>query len=497
MEHLFCTPSQNELDSIADRLDKSREYSCDWHTAPLLSKNITWPVYEWLGFGHDHGSRSPALEHFKQYAMRYAMNGEPNIENVVARLLPVCALTGFHSKEDLTSSRLAFLQSWLTFGFLETILEKCIRLNFLTRVDGAGRNVIDTRNLTFALYVEKRKAGRLSESQLQRRVAQLEALFAEHLHVIAAIRQVITELSQLSQNQNTRYDSVDILVNIAFVSSLISEIVAHVWCGTVGGRIPSISLGGPPPWIEFIQPLRDKLVSKGMCPNFLKTTDLRRYTILSWLGWWAQECGIPCLDDHSKCSENACILDKTPPYEPQHSPACVSKACKLVQMPFNLIKMALESGAHPLLKLKTPQKESYGHEVLHYQTRIEVDVACTYDLSSTEYVAFSHVWRHGLGSTTEQGLLDCQLRVLWEALALHDEITYEPDGATSTLFWIDSLCIPSSPEHRRLAIQGINSIFTRSNRTIVLDHALRLMSTAEHKTESILAAIKTSAWRTR
>lgn len=95
-----------------------------------------------------------------------------------------------------------------------------------------------------------------------------------------------------------------------------------------------------------------------------------------------------------------------------------------------------------------------------------------------EFLALSFVWRHGLGSTTEEGLALCQLKRLSHRLFTEglyaDTQSNGVSGQSmmSRLFWIDSLCIPGSPKHRSSAISHINQVFQGASAVLVIDGAL-------------------------
>lgn len=130
--------------------------------------------------------------------------------------------------------------------------------------------------------------------------------------------------------------------------------------------------------------------------------------------------------------------------------------------------------------------------------RISLDVVPTKDLSEKDYIAISHVWRHGLGSTAEVGLPACQISFIESLLCKfeHPTLIGDEQRVTLPMFWIDSLCIPSSPLHRKLAILGINAVFQDSP-VLVIDRSIVSMRQDETSIESLLAAIIYSAWQSR
>src|SRR5256885_2293629 len=129
---------------------------------------------------------------------------------------------------------------------------------------------------------------------------------------------------------------------------------------------------------------------------------------------------------------------------------------------------------------------------------------------SGSYVAFSHVWSHGLGNQCENSLPTCQLERL-QAMAsrvcqtkhradLYQDELYEADRfqlvrmdsaqqldstapaashvdpQSEVAFWIDTLCIPIQELHkssRKVAITRIDNTFQSAYRVLVLDKELQ------------------------
>ncbi|PBK91634.1 hypothetical protein ARMGADRAFT_968454 [Armillaria gallica] len=108
--------------------------------------------------------------------------------------------------------------------------------------------------------------------------------------------------------------------------------------------------------------------------------------------------------------------------------------------------------------------------------------------SGTPYVAISHVWADGLGSTTEEGLPRCQVERL---AGLASKLI--PDGA----FWQDGLCIPEERVHRNLAIALMAETYADADKVLVLDGGLRTACKVSSPKEECLLRIATSGWMQR
>ncbi|TFK78475.1 hypothetical protein K466DRAFT_657124 [Polyporus arcularius HHB13444] len=128
--------------------------------------------------------------------------------------------------------------------------------------------------------------------------------------------------------------------------------------------------------------------------------------------------------EHARCTSARCSIhdiDATE-YKTQHTTAGCT--CEFIRPAFSSITSLLVDGKIPVL--------TYDGQGLKIR-RAEVGL----------YVAISHVWADGLGSTAEQGLPTCQ--VIRIATAARELV---PSGA----FWVDSLCVPRKEDLRKKAI---------------------------------------------
>ncbi|THV03516.1 hypothetical protein K435DRAFT_556933, partial [Dendrothele bispora CBS 962.96] len=106
----------------------------------------------------------------------------------------------------------------------------------------------------------------------------------------------------------------------------------------------------------------------------------------------------------------------------------------------------------------------------------------------TPYVAISHVWADGLGSTTEVGLPNCQVQRL---ARLAGQLV------SSGGFWQDGLCIPEEKESRNRAIALMAETYTSAEKVLVLDEGIRSSCQQSTPKEECLLRIATSGWMQR
>ncbi|KAI0770620.1 hypothetical protein C8Q74DRAFT_1202368, partial [Fomes fomentarius] len=154
----------------------------------------------------------------------------------------------------------------------------------------------------------------------------------------------------------------------------------------------------------------------------------------------------------------------------QHAPSCTDFACPSLSPSLPGISELLSSGHIPVLTYS-------GSSLMIHRAE------------DCPYVAVSHVWVDGLGSTTEGGLPTCQVARI---SAIVSELI--PGGA----FWIDSLCVPGSDrELRKSAIRLMAQTYRGANAVVVLDAQLRQLSARSTPMKEITVRIALSAWMQR
>lgn len=135
--------------------------------------------------------------------------------------------------------------------------------------------------------------------------------------------------------------------------------------------------------------------------------------------------------------------------------------------------------------------------------------------SGAAFLAFSHVWAHGLGNPNVNGLPACQIRRLQD---LANQFTDRSPPVAADVekmnlarpthpalevenleFWLDTLCIPvgdNYAEIRKLAILDLAKVFSGASKVLVLDAEVEEVSLASHPLEKEMRLI-TSDWMRR
>lgn len=144
------------------------------------------------------------------------------------------------------------------------------------------------------------------------------------------------------------------------------------------------------------------------------------------------------------------------------------------------------------------------HQILGTSNYFVVDIIRLLDLkeppseaivpfrSGLKYVAFSHVWSHGLGNIADKGLPICRLRFL-RKLMRSLQATY----GTITHFWIDAMCIPEDSNLKKMSIGMMDQIYRNAAVVMALDAMLQTLPFQDLSYESLAINILLSDWNRR
>lgn len=228
-------------------------------------------------------------------------------------------------------------------------------------------------------------------------------------------------------------------------------------------------------------------------------------------------------------------------YEPQHHsdqlPCASGKSrvkCRLQgpRMPrlykiLNDTILATEGSDFPILRIIT-FKNAEGRQRVVGVSVERWSIEEERGLRKPNFTAISHVWSQGMGNEGSNRLQECQLEVIYRALAaveddrnyllgqdnafktkllkqaLEDEFTGEADNyVLSSPFWMDTLTIPvkqrDSPKNfkelKMRSIRQIYHVFSMAARVIVIDK--ELCNEIQRKPFTIIISLLTSAWMQR
>ncbi|KAI1469339.1 uncharacterized protein F4812DRAFT_325956 [Daldinia caldariorum] len=402
----------------------------------------------WLNFNHDGYPLVP----FEQYLEVRNQHPTPNQDE---------------SAEMGVSNTAAQMQSLLTFGLIEGVVEKHVPECALTRKTSNGGTVITKDGLG---HIIKDWARRICKNK------DNYTPWLERAHT--TLKRANSLLAGLVSLQFRCFEPLgDDAPSTVCLIAMIGEALANA----------KRAFKQSPPregfaWGMVLTPhyhslLEEDMLAQGWCPSVISY--LTSTVSVSSLEY-AVSCG-PMNDgkDHQHCSPQSCatyVVDTTT-YAAQHTSTCRSLLGRLRDTCYNIsvdlreVEGLLLAGEIPVIKLDKDE-DGHGYKLSVHKGR------------DVEYVAISHVWADGLGSTTEDGLPVCQIRRLTTLVG------------RQTAFWIDSLCIPRAESVRKKAIGMMAQTYSQAKAVLVLDRTLQLCQSTAPLGVRILRVL-TSGWMQR
>ncbi|KAH7409194.1 hypothetical protein BKA64DRAFT_664342 [Cadophora sp. MPI-SDFR-AT-0126] len=432
MEHLL---SQNELVHCRNRI----------------------PKLSWLDFDHDTKTTYPPASSLDAYAN---MRGWTDDQ-----------LTALKSHPYLFgASGIAMLQSMLFFGFWEALTgEQVPSRNFIYRFEGkpslssaALRGYIQKYS-TLLCNNNKVLSGDLNiktiTDQLTRVMRDVlswdSILVARHHH-----HQFAQEISILRRQTAL---AVDIL-------NLFNDLPAMSECHVTGfhhlGRNRELYV--------------ERLERNGICPSYYEYLD---FVSISAVEYFSVVCPTadPSNGSHRLCNEKACVrhsINQMPETRNHLNTGC---KCTSISLPMSDVKAVLDSNQYFVIDIeRLLDSESLASN------------AITPYYPGLPYVAFSHVWSHGLGNIADRGLPCCRLRQLRKLVS-----SLSSEFGTMTHFWIDAMCIPEDQDLKMKSIGFMDQIYKNSTAVMVLDKMLQHTPVETLSYESLALCILLSDWNRR
>ncbi|OCH92299.1 hypothetical protein OBBRIDRAFT_460938 [Obba rivulosa] len=411
--------------------------------APLIAKDAVW-----LGAEHD-GYRLSTFADYKK--LRYSV-------------------ADLHELEKSSKLKFAALQQcYLTFGLIEGMIERKIPECLLLQSTSRGDIMMTTRNIPYILrdWMGRVRALRDSDVEANKLWCKRarEALELAHLQVMEVMWNGSSPFHRAGINPD---DISRILYFIAAIAEALS--VASIEFQT--------RMDTAPPWtfiIDHTNIPRTEMIADGWCPFTISMLS-KSVCVVGYASTCKPHIRSAGEGDHCRCTSETCIMNTidTNTYANRH----ITTTCECPRS-----KPPLEAVMNTLLNRQIPVVTVHDSDKL---VDGALEVTCT-SSCNTPYVAISHVWADGLGSTTEEGLPTCQLRrlaILSRSLLL--------GGA----FWIDGLCVPKHKDTRKKAIGLMGQTYRDAVAVVVIDSGIRSCSVNATLEEKQLRVI-TSGWMQR
>lgn len=365
----------------------------------------------------------------------------------------------------------AFLQSWLYFGLLFSILPiKPTVSDFLTE-DEKGRKFITTSELPIYLTKWKLHAKALSKEERL-------SLWRKNFLILDEARSTINVVAGWPETMILSYNPLPpVSREVALSFVLLGQVL----------EVANRQILNPETqesrflWAEGSL-LVEHMEIQGWCPFLVAGVD---HSLSVEGKYFAATMGPPKVQrNHRKCTDNICLY-RSPGI--QH----VTPTCKCIMFTPDIDKMEeiLAENRLPLLRFVTkPGFEGGRLEVVRGE-------------EGAKYVAMSHVWSDGLGNFDGNSMLGCQLSRIQKAVdsLYHDELSLYDSNTPSVPFWMDTLLIPNDPKLEKIkkdTIINMTQIYKNANNVLVIDSEVATCSLTSDPLE-VLHCILLSNWLRR
>ncbi|KAF9463932.1 hypothetical protein BDZ94DRAFT_578770 [Collybia nuda] len=363
----------------------------------------------------------------------------------------------------------ALHQSHLTLGLLEAVTEQKIPEHLLVRKAPSGEMVISPSHLPQILQDWRKRIRELKASDKK---SYSEWHFRVETVLVQAHSLLMIEFHPERGYLRSAGLSNDIVTGIIYTIAAIGEAL------TSTKRQFLIQSKAMIDWTFVILPsdsCNREMVAAGWCPYALRILG-QGVSMLSYANTHAPYIH-PLVGGkrHEECTRSECVMNSVnvDDYVVQH----LTETCKCSHLipPLSFVIEALSNWRIPTIMVEE-------HAV--FPGNFEIKCSHTPD---SPYVAISHVWVDGLGSTAEAGLPLCQIRRL---SSLTQKLI--PGGP----FWMDALCIPGSKDMRKRAIGLMGQTYKNATVVLVIDSGIRACPYSAPQEEKLLR-ILTSAWMQR
>ncbi|OCL01411.1 hypothetical protein AOQ84DRAFT_383762 [Glonium stellatum] len=396
---------------------------------------------------------------------------------------------GFNLNGKSVRDMAAFLQTWLFFGLLNSVLQIVLKDDFI-RADDKGQLFLTTRLLPSYLNDWEDRITPLGEEEKKYTNDKVLTCLAE----ASVTNDWLTWLLKYGE-----YGSdFELLRRTLFAQTLLLEALKGAESQIFHGELFSAKARVD----DF---LRAQMLEAGWC---ISTVDYMQENLPLYTQTFAFSLGsVRTSLDHSQCiadRTSGCRLSRVgQDYKPKH--VTLDCQCAFIHSPIDEIIKVLRSGMIPLITIKRVDDEPCS-------LNLAVDGV---DLSHPDlpciggpYVAITHCWADGLGNMEENALPQCQLerlRTMTQTLqgttAAKLSAIYEMKASrfNTVPFWFDTLCIPVKKEHQGLrdfSIQKMHDIYAKAAGVLVIDPDIQQLPFEATPLEA-MTRILCSGWRAR
>jgi len=398
----------------------------------------------------------------------------------------------FETETDISFNK--FLQSWLFFGLLSTILGKPAKTLSETLVSEAG--YINTSRLNG--YLEDWRNDVAQQKPHTRSLRMIRAQIA-----LDKARHIVTEYCSDDGKKIKPeghpchvhpYLGLSMMVLGETLTNAKSKIVEKVGFNIHGWHGDAMEGWGTPSCVL------ETMKRNGWCRKLVEILKLQlRSHATSLLAAYASHVQTDAvtsylIEGHKDCTKEKCgikVRGTDGKYVTQHQPLCrrhpkhplTSNDENLCWQMGPEIGEVVELISHHRVPLMEYDRDDGAVRVVGYKPYMP-------------YATLSHVWSDGYGNPESNKLWKCQLDFFDDLIK---EAHEESRSGEKRLFWIDTLAVPIHEQYkaqRRIAVRQIHGVYTNARYTVVIDKGLGQMLPADSY-EGTAMRILASGWMRR
>ncbi|KAK7999041.1 hypothetical protein PG991_014716 [Apiospora marii] len=419
------------------------------------------------------------------------------------------------ARHDRPTKFAPFLQSWLWFGLIHTVLKGTNGEPLIAESELAGSHSITTEHLPRALqkWADFEKRNR-KDAKLRLMMAGCvleharRVVVANLAHNIDATEEETSDSEELARlqelpRQDSRHishvNSLSIMVLGEALSTQRAKIMSDLGIRVQGwNEAQSEVIGwGAPKYVLL------RMAQEGWCRRTVRLLrgQLSSNATLFLTALHSHDVS----KGHTKLGCTAEVCKAIPAettsgnYQQQHESDCCRKYCFPVTV-------------HPKTKLYTiieatnPHNLKENFPIFRYTNingiaKLQVE---SWEEHHRPFTTISHIWADGLGNENQNSVHKCKLDYLSKLL---ERLSEGSTQGSSEWFWLDTLGIPRRSDEdsiswdqftkiRRTAVIQIGHVFNKATQSIVIDRGLCDIDASE-RTAGMTMRILTSGWMRR
>ena len=377
-----------------------------------------------------------------------------------------------HGERRPVEETAGFLQSWLFFGLLQTLLGKLYDMKDFVCEREEGIKFLSTEKLESILG--QWTIRNTLEPDLQIMKQQLD----EHYKLVVTHRTISVRMHLCGLDLGDSSIMLSIAILGERLQAALFDIYSHCKMETPVNQVWRLLGAGHP---DIGKPLLDLMQARGWCLydlNRLRT----QAGLVSILYYY---CNIPpprSSRDHSSCTGERCLAMTTVPATYKLSHRNQGCHCPLLVADDKEVIRTLLNGSIPLVKMAFDSQSKNPRMSIECFTHAE------------PFVAISHVWAEGAGNVQANALHACLLDEI-------SSLVRKLPGSTAQKavpFWIDTICVPvKPPDMQTLALNKMREPYERASSVLVLDAHLRSLASKSLSPTELLAQVACSSWMRR